>query len=101
MNRLIALALLVAAPAWAALPPQAQNLRDLDTMVRWLQHHPHAANTVQRIDLQRHTIEYGDHCVVIFKRDAPPSTPGWVGPVGALRFERSNCPIVAPWEAKP
>jgi hypothetical protein len=77
--------------ASAALPPQYQNLKDLDVMVEYIREHPEVAAGLRSIDLGALTVHYGHRCQAVFGRQALPKPPGWVGPADPLELKRSGC----------
>ncbi len=91
MKRIISLliALFTVNYALAALPPQYQNVNDLDVMVDYIKKHPEVASTLKSIELIEYTIYYGDGCKVVFNRK-PSTKPG---PAAPLEFRESNCVI--------
>lgn len=93
MKKMILLSILffTAQYAFAALPPQYQNIRDLDVMVEYIKEHPDVAATLESINLSEYTIYYGNGCKAIFKRKSTIKPAGWVGPAAPLEFKESNC----------
>ena len=87
-------ALLLAAPAGAALAPHHQNLRDLETLLQFLRQHPQVAASVTRLDLREGVIVWGADCRVVFRRQPrPETTPPMPGPQPPLVFASSTCPL--------
>ncbi len=78
--------------AIAALPPQYQNVKDLEIMVDYVKQNPNVAATLKSIDLENQTINYGQDCQVTFERKPSPKPPGWVGPADILQLKEVNCP---------
>ena len=77
--------------ASAALPPQYQNMKDLDVMVGYIRGHSRISATLHSIDLSSYTIHYGNGCKAVFERVVPDRPSGWVGPAGPLEFSHSDC----------
>jgi|GEM_PF-2629320 len=78
----------------AALPPDARNSIDLNTMVSHLQSDYAMISTVQKIDMVNYTITYGrrgQFCVAKFVRKQSTLAPGMVGPRPNLEFKASQC----------
>ncbi|AGF51581.1 ssr3402 [Synechocystis sp. PCC 6803] len=78
--------------AIAALPPQYQNVKDLEAMVNYVKENPDVAATLKSIDLENQTINYGQDCQVTFERKPSPKPLGWAGPAELLQFKAINCP---------
>lgn len=83
--------LLMAQSAFAALPPQYQNVKDLDVMVNYIKKHQEVASTLKSIDLSNYTVYFGDGCKAVFGRKSTTKPAGWVGPADPLEFKYSNC----------
>ncbi|MBE9240892.1 hypothetical protein [Synechocystis salina] len=79
------------APSIAALPPQYQNIKDLEVMVNYVKENPDVAATLKSIDLANQTINYGQDCQIRFERKPSNNPPGWVGPAEPLQFKAVNC----------
>lgn len=79
--------------ARAALPPQYQNAKDLDVMVRFIGQHDRVAASLRTIDVVNFVVHYGDGCQAVFGRRVIPKAQGWAGPADPLEFKRSNCPL--------
>lgn len=77
--------------ASAALPPQYQNMKDLDVIVEYIREHPEVASGLKSIDLGTLTVYYGHHCKAVFGRQAIVKPPGWAGPAAPLELKRSGC----------
>ena len=77
--------------ASAALPPQYQNMKDLDVIVEYIREHPEVAAGLRSIDLGALTVYYGHHCKAVFGRKAIAKPPGWVGPADPLELKSSGC----------
>ena len=77
--------------ASAALPPQYQNMKDLDVIVEYIRAHPEAAAGLRSIDLGALTVYYGHNCKAVFGRKAIAKPPGWVGPADPLELKSSGC----------
>ena len=86
-----ALSLVLVQSAFAALPPQYQNAKDLDVMVSYVKQHTRVAQAIKSIDMQSYVIHFGADCRVQFARAA--SQDNRPGPAGALEFKSVNCPI--------
>jgi hypothetical protein len=95
MTRFIALfvLLLVLTQAYAALPPQYQNAKDLDVMIEFVKQHPSVISSLKQIDLRQSTVYFGEDCEAVFGRKLVIRMPGWVGPAAPLEFKRSNCEL--------
>jgi hypothetical protein len=79
-------------PVMAALPPQYQNVKDLEVMVNYVKANPDVAATVKSIDLQNKTVNYGQDCQATFERRLSTKPMGWVGPAEPLQFKTIYCP---------
>jgi len=77
--------------ASAALPPQYQNMKDLDVMVNFVRARPEVSSTLHSIDLSGYTIHYGNGCRAVFVRKVLDRPQGWVGPAGPLEFSHAGC----------
>ncbi|MEE4244282.1 MAG: hypothetical protein V2I33_02660 [Kangiellaceae bacterium] len=75
----------------AALPPYAQNTRDLDTMVDYVKRNKDIADSLVSINLVSHTIVYGKNCQIIFQRSKQTKPKGWVGPLAKLVVKERTC----------
>ena len=78
--------------ASAALPPQYQNMKDLDFMVAYVRQHPEVAAGLRSMDMGELTIHYGRDCKAVFGRTATPKPKGWVGPADPLELKSTSCP---------
>jgi len=85
--------LVIVQPAFAALPPRYQNIKDLNVMVDYIKGHPNVASTLKSIDFLEYTIYFGNGCKAVFGRKSTTKPSGWVGPAAPLEFKESNCPI--------
>ena len=83
---------LLASPVRAALPPQYQNVKDLEVMVNYVKVNPDVAGTLKSIDLENQTVNYGKDCQATFERKPSTKPMGWVGPAEPLQFKAVNCP---------
>jgi hypothetical protein len=94
MNKLtlLPLAFACAGTAQAALPPQYQNMKDLEVMVDYVRQHPEVAAGLRSIDMGDKTIYYGHDCKAVFGRKSIPRPPGWVGPADPLEPKDTRCP---------
>lgn len=79
--------------SFAALPPQYQNIKDLEVMVVFIERHERVAANLKSIDVQTYTVHYDKDCVARFARKYVPKPDGWVGPADPLEFRESNCPV--------
>ena len=77
--------------ASAALPPQYQNMKDLDMIVEYIREHPEVASGLKSIDLGALTVYYGHNCKAVFGRKAIAKPLGWVGPADPLELKSSGC----------
>ncbi len=78
----------------AALPPYAQNIRDLEVMVQFVRSHAKVADSLNSIDVRSALIRYKDDCVASFERAQIPSNAmGMPGPIPPLVFKSSTCPL--------
>ena len=77
--------------ARAALPPQYQNMRDLNVMVEFAKQHPAVSANLKSIDLTKYTVHYGNHCKAVFGRKQRRYEV--MGPAAPLEFKGSNCPV--------
>ena len=84
---------LTALQAFAALPPQYQNRRDLEVMLEFIHAHPRVEAGLNAIDLDAYTVRYGRDCIARFVRESSPKPPGWVGPADPLVFASATCPL--------
>lgn len=75
----------------AALPPQYQNLKDLEVMVAFVAQYPAVAGSIRSIDMWEHVVHFGEGCRAEFARQEVNHPQGWAGPQGPLVFSRSNC----------
>ncbi len=78
---------------YAALPPRAQNERDLDVLIGFIKSHELVMETVELIDFEHYTIFYRKGCKVIFEREAVIRPKGWVGPEAPLKYQGATCEI--------
>lgn len=88
--------LFFAASAHAALPPDAQNMKDLGVMMDFIGAHPAVSRTVRQLDLDTNTVHWGDDCIAYFVRDVPEGGEDSVpmpGPQPPLVFGHATCPI--------
>lgn len=90
---LVCLILATIAVAQAALPPYAQNRRDLEVMIDFIHSHRFVGDTLNNISLDDYTVRYADTCVAQFRRKKNTMPRGWVGPSPALEFASSNCDL--------
>lgn len=78
---------------YAALPPRAQNERDLDILVEFIKEHELILATLDWIDFEHYTIYYQTDCKVVFERGIMLRLPGWAGPAAPLKFKNATCKI--------
>ena len=90
---LICLTLATIAVAQAALPPYAQNRRDLEVMIDFIYSHRLVGDTLNNISLDDYTVRYAETCVAQFTRKKEHMPRGWAGPSPALEFSSSNCDL--------
>ena len=82
-----------ASPAvMAALPPQYQNLKDLEVMVEYIKANENVAANLKSINLTTKTVEYGEGCLAMFQRAQIERPSGMVGPAPPLEFKTTTCP---------
>lgn len=80
----------------AALPPRAQNWRDLQVMNTFISQHDHVAATLKKIDLTKFEIHFGERnkdCRALFGRKKITRPPGFKGPAAPLEFKSATCPV--------
>ncbi len=92
----IAVLFLLGQSAFAALPPQYLNIRDLDVMVKFIKEHTgsNIAYSLKSIDCERNIIHFGNGCKALFDRGGPVASrenPPPPGPEAVLRFRRFDC----------
>ena len=80
-------------PAIAALPPQYQNVKDLEVMVNYVKTHPNVAATLKSIDLETKTVTFSEDCQITFERKPSTKPLGMVGPAEPLQFKATTCPV--------
>lgn len=90
---LISLTLGTIAIAQAALPPYAQNRRDLEVMIDFINQHRLVGDTLNNISLDDYSVRYAETCVAQFGRKKDTLPEGWVGPSPGLEFKSSNCDL--------
>ena len=78
--------------AIAALPPQYQNVKDLEVMVNYVKTNPDVAATLKSINLENKTVNYGKDCQATFERKPSTKPLGMVGPAEPLQFKAVKCP---------
>jgi hypothetical protein len=85
---------IVSMNAQSALSPTSLKLRDLNTLVDFIQQHDKVADTLESIDLLNYIVIFGRGCEVRFVRAKQSllssSRPG---PQPDIQFEKSNCPL--------
>ncbi|WP_198677291.1 hypothetical protein [Pseudidiomarina taiwanensis] len=77
----------------AALPPDRQNMRDLNVMISFINANERVAMSLETIDFSNYTIHFGGGCQAIFERKEVHRSAGWVGPAAPLEFARSTCKL--------
>ncbi|MGE4403757.1 MAG: hypothetical protein AB7F61_19105 [Desulfobulbus sp.] len=85
--------LLIAQYSFAALPPQYQNIKDIDIMVDYIKKNEEVASTLESIDFLQYVIYYGNGCKAVFGRKSTLKPLGWVGPAEQLEFKKIICPV--------
>jgi hypothetical protein len=94
--KILTLSLLLLAPIKpliAALPPEYQNEKDLEVMMKFIRQHTAVASTLTSINLSKYTIHFDDSCEVVFHRNTLNKPRDWEGPAGPLEFKSATCPI--------
>ena len=81
----------VTTKTYAALPPSAQNNKDLDVIMDYVRSHEEVLVSLQLIDFSNYIIFYGNDCRVEFKRKRQLRLPGWVGPAAPLTVDKQVC----------
>lgn len=87
------LVMAMAIPAYAALPPAENNLRDVRAMVNFLREHPYVAANLNTIDIGNRLIMFNGGCFVYFQRVERELNPDRVGSQPVLQFYKSTCPL--------
>lgn len=64
----ISVLIISASQALAALSPSSAKLRDLNTMIRFIEQHPKVAGTLHSIDFLNTRIIFDDSCEAFFVR---------------------------------
>ncbi len=85
------LLLLLSQISYAALPPQYQNLEDLQVMISYIEKNEEVISTLDSIDFESFTVHYSNRCKAIFGRKYTPKPEGWVGPADPLVFKSTSC----------
>ena len=81
---------------FAALPPDVQENKDRDTLLRYVNSHPAIKKTNYTIDTYSYTITYPKAyktCTLTFEREKVFHFPGWVGPASNLVLDEEECVI--------
>jgi len=91
MKKIALSVLLGSTMLFAALSPEHQNIKDLDTMVAYIKSHPKVAVTLRKIDISGKIIYFSAGCKVVFKRKASSNPSGMVGPAEPLEVKRTTC----------
>lgn len=81
------------AVAQAALPPYAQNRRDLEVMIDFINQHREVGDMLNSISMDDYTVRYAETCIVQFQRKKSTMPRGWVGPSPDLEFKSSSCDL--------
>lgn len=80
--------------AYSALSPSSLNVRDLHTLVTFVEQHQKVADTLERIDFMNYTVVFAGGCKALFVR---PKTSLWTlskpGPQPDIEFDSSSCPL--------
>jgi hypothetical protein len=87
------LLMLLMTSSFAALPPEYQNEKDLNVMVKYINQNPKVISTLHSIDFRTKTVYFGDNCWAKFVRKEQHKPRGWVGPAAPMVFSKSNCKI--------
>jgi len=93
MKKTLLVLILSMGALFAALPPEHQNMKDLNVMVDFVKSHPKVAATIREISVVDRKVYFGAGCKAIFVRKASAKPAGWVGPAEPLVFKRSTCPV--------
>jgi len=93
LKLLLLLFIIVSELVCAALPPQYQNMKDLDVIVEFIAQHERILENLRSIDFEEYIVHYGDECVATFERKYIAKLEGWVGPLAMLEFKKSTCSI--------
>lgn len=80
-------------PTWAALPPQYQNMKDIDSIIDFVKQHKRILNTLEMIDFENNVVYYNHGCIANLGRQGIMRPQGWVGPADPLELKKSTCPI--------
>ncbi len=91
MKKTALISLLSAVTLFAALPPEHQNIKDLDVMVEFVKTHPKVAATIRKISVVDRKVYFGAGCKAVFVRKPSAHPAGWAGPAAPLVFKRSTC----------
>lgn len=81
------------ASAEAALAPSAVNVRDLQTMVRFIEQHQKVASTLERIDFDELIVVFDRGCRAYFERKKPGFFTSKPGPQAGIFFKSSSCTL--------
>jgi len=79
--------------AEAALAPSAVNVRDLQTMVRFIEQHQKVASTLERIDFDELTVVFDRGCRAYFERKKTGFFTSKPGPQADIVFKSSSCTL--------
>lgn len=85
---------LVTSVALAALPPYAQNIRDLQTMVDYVKTNEDVAATIISVNVPYQTVSFSRGnlpCTAHFKRTERPERQGMPGPAAKLEYSHTEC----------
>lgn len=90
---LILLLFLTPLTLFAALPPNHQNVKDMDAMVDFSKKHVKIMRSLKSINLVTRTVYFGDNCQAVFTRKIVQKKKGWAGPAKPLEFKHSTCSL--------
>jgi len=93
MKKIIIALFLFVGTTYGALPPEYQNLKDLDVMVSFISAKPNVLATLKSIDFENFTVYFAYDCKATFKRKVIERPYGWVGLAAPLEFDQSNCEL--------
>tara|TARA_R110001583_G_scaffold1583_3_gene12333 strand:+ start:14175 stop:14501 length:327 start_codon:yes stop_codon:yes gene_type:complete len=80
--------------AKSALSPTSLKLRDLDSLVGFVQQHDRVADTLERIDILNYTVVFDGGCEAHFvRKEQRLLTPPRPGPQPDIEFVSSNCAL--------
>lgn len=76
----------------AALPPDYQNMRDIDVMVSFVKERPRVLATLKSIDFNNRIVHFGNDCQIKFGRK-PMRRPLSTDAPEPLEFSNSTCDV--------